>query len=137
MASSGYAAAEIEAVSVEDSFHEILLPATYDAGVVDLQADESAAQSQPSTSGKWTGLWRALTTAWGVADEHLANLFGLNQSKYEWAVQEYHWQKRQEDERVKQAVQSTKSQVQLTGADTDASENASAQSEALQGSSMV
>lgn len=62
MASSGYAAAEIEAVSVEDSFHEILLPATYDAGVVDLQADESAAQSQPSTSGKWTGLWRALTT---------------------------------------------------------------------------
>ena len=62
MASSGHAAAEIEAVSAEDSFHDILLPATHDAGVVDLQADESAAQSRPSTSGKWTGFWRALTT---------------------------------------------------------------------------
>ncbi len=52
-----------------------------------------------------------LHTAWDVADEHLANLFGLNQSKYEWAVQEYYWQKRQEDEEVKQAVHSTSSQV--------------------------
>ncbi len=52
-----------------------------------------------------------LHTAWDVADEHLANLFGLNQSKYEWAVQEYYWQKRQEDEEVKQAVHSTRSQV--------------------------
>jgi len=62
MASSGHAAAEIEAVSAEDSFHDILLPATHDAAVVDLQADESAAQSRPSSSGKWTGVWRAMTT---------------------------------------------------------------------------
>lgn len=54
---------------------------------------------------------KLLYTAWDVADEHLANLFGLNQSKYEWAVQEYYWQKRQEDEQVKQAIQSTRSQV--------------------------
>lgn len=33
-----------------------------------------------------------------MADEHLANLFGLNESKYEWAVREYYWQKRQEEE---------------------------------------
>jgi len=52
---------------------------------------------------------KLLYTAWDVADEHLANLFGLNQSKYEWAVQEYYWQKRQEDEQVKQAE--TRSQV--------------------------
>ncbi|KAL0051164.1 hypothetical protein WJX82_002944 [Trebouxia sp. C0006] len=133
MASSGHAAAEIEAVSAEYSFHDILLPATHDAAVVDLQADESAAQSRPPMSGKWTGVWRAFTTA----DEHLANLFGLNQSKYEWAIQEYYWQKRQADEQMKQAVQSSRSQVQLTGADTDASENVSTQSEALQGSSIV
>ncbi|DBA81507.1 hypothetical protein WJX77_006300 [Trebouxia sp. C0004] len=137
MVSGGHTAAEIEAVSAEDIFHDVLLPATHDAPIVDLQADEPAAQSRPSTSGKRTGVWRALTTAWDVADEHLANLFGLNQSKYEWAVQEYYWQKRQEDEQVKQAVRSSRSQVQLTGADTDASENASAQSEALQGNSMV
>ncbi len=62
MAFSGHAAAEIEAVSAEDSFHDILLPATHDVAVVDLQADESAAQSRPSSSGKWTGVWRALTT---------------------------------------------------------------------------
>lgn len=62
MASSGHAAAEIEAVSAEYSFHDILLPATHDAAVVDLQADESAAQSRPPMSGKWTGVWRAFTT---------------------------------------------------------------------------
>ena len=33
-----------------------------------------------------------------MADEHLANWFGLNESKYEWAVREYYWQKRQEEE---------------------------------------
>ena len=36
--------------------------------------------------------------AWDVADEHLANWFGLNESKYEWAVREYYWQKREEEE---------------------------------------
>ena len=50
-------------------------------------------------------------TAWDVADDHLAILFGLNQSKYEWAIQEYYWQKRQADEQMKQAVQSSRSQV--------------------------
>lgn len=46
-----------------------------------------------------------------MADEHLANLFGLNESKYEWAVREYYWQKRQEEEHVKQALELTGSQV--------------------------
>lgn len=48
--------------------------------------------------------------AWDVADAHLANLFGLNESKYEWAVREYYYQKRMEAENV-EAKQQANSQV--------------------------
>lgn len=62
MESTGHQVAEIEAVSVEDSFHEILLPTTRAGAEVDLQADESTMQSQQSSSGRLTGVWRALTS---------------------------------------------------------------------------
>ena len=53
--------------------------------------------------------------AWDVADEHLANLFGLNESKYEWAVREYYWQKRQEKEHICEVLNSSPSQVNRDG----------------------
>ena len=43
--------------------------------------------------------------AWDVADEHLANFFGLNESKYEWAVREYYYQKRVEQEEANLAME--------------------------------
>ena len=52
------------------------------------------------------------SAAWDVADEHLANWFGLNESKYEWAVREYYWQKRQEEEEQAETIQTSRSQVQ-------------------------
>lgn len=57
----------------------------------------------------------SLYAAWDVADTHLANLFGLNESKYEWAVREYYYQKRMEAEDEKQAGQRSNSQVRLAG----------------------
>lgn len=55
-----------------------------------------------------------MSAAWDVADTHLANLFGLNESKYEWAVREYHYQKRMEAEETRQAVEQPGSQVAAT-----------------------
>ena len=52
-----------------------------------------------------------MCAAWDVADTHLANLFGLNESKYEWAVREYYYQKRMEAEEAAQAEQQQSSQV--------------------------
>ena len=99
-----------------------------------------------------------------MADEHLANWFGLNESKYEWAVREYYWQKRQEEEEEQsETPQSSRPPVQSaalhvchspcflnardyipclqapTGSDCRSQENeqAAAESQALQGSAMV
>ncbi len=61
------------------------------------------------TAKQWT-----CTAAWDIADEQLATLFGLNESKYEWAVREYYWQKRQEEEHSNQATQTTGLAVSLS-----------------------
>lgn len=53
----------------------------------------------------------AAHAAWDVADTHLANLFGLNESKYEWAVREYYYQKRLEQEAQDEAVQHASNHV--------------------------
>ena len=96
-----------------------------------------------------------------MADEHLANWFGLNESKYEWAVREYYWQKRQEEEEhAAEVPQSSRPLVQSDvchlacfftvkdcipclqapgGSDcrSQGNEQAAAESQALQGSAMV
>ena len=98
-----------------------------------------------------------------MADEHLADWFGLNESKYEWAVREYYWQKRQEEEEQAETIQTSRPPVPSakvhvcrsacfftardcmpclqapTGSDFHSQENeqAAAESHALQGSAMV
>lgn len=32
-------------------------------------------------------------SGWNIVDEKLADFFGLNESKYQWAVDEYYYQK--------------------------------------------
>ena len=62
----------------------------------------------------WSNTHTCVCAAWDVADTHLANLFGLNESKYEWAVREYYYQKRMEAEEITQVVQQQRSQVRNT-----------------------
>lgn len=61
MQATKYDFAEIEAVAV-DRFDEST-PTAQAAAVVDLQADESLTQTQQTdaASGRWSGVWRALT----------------------------------------------------------------------------
>lgn len=40
-----------------------------------------------------TKVYMPLSSGWNVVDEKLADLFGLNESKYQWAVDEYYYQK--------------------------------------------
>ena len=128
-------AAEIQAVAMEGSFRE---PVVQAALATELRSEElqTAAQPQQHVPNKRTTVWQALShgaqlyfcacglihtlladrspcfvcAAWDVADEHLANWFGLNESKYEWAVREYYWQQRQEKEQ-NELLQSSSVQV--------------------------
>lgn len=49
----------------------------------------------PQQSAVVAFFWSALS----CVEEHLADLFGLNQSKYQWAVDEYMYQERLKQER--------------------------------------
>eukprot|EP00217_Crustomastix_stigmatica_P009771 CAMPEP_0183812650 /NCGR_PEP_ID=MMETSP0803_2-20130417/51578_1 /TAXON_ID=195967 /ORGANISM="Crustomastix stigmata, Strain CCMP3273" /LENGTH=135 /DNA_ID=CAMNT_0026057491 /DNA_START=53 /DNA_END=457 /DNA_ORIENTATION=- len=40
-----------------------------------------------------------LLDSWECLEEHLADIFGLNDSKYQWAVDEYMYQQQQKEER--------------------------------------
>lgn len=130
-------AAEIQVVAMEDSLQEPVVQRVL-ATEVAAEAVQAPTEQHHAAPNRWTTVWQALShgqcvqltatgwglsdllifclfdhsAAWDVADEHLANLFGLNESKYEWAVREYYWQKRQEEEEQAETPQSSRPQVQ-------------------------
>ncbi|KAL3152307.1 hypothetical protein ABBQ32_001378 [Trebouxia sp. C0010 RCD-2024] len=130
-------AAEIQAVAMEDSLQE---PVVQTALATELASEAVLAptEHQHATWNRWTTVLKALNHAWDVADEHLANWFGLNESKYEWAVREYYWQKRQEEEEQTGTPQSSRSQAPADSSyRSQEFVKAAAESQALQGSAMV
>ncbi|KAK9816565.1 hypothetical protein WJX72_002055 [[Myrmecia] bisecta] len=73
----------------------------HSCGPVDLEATPEllyggALLEKTEKNKLWATVWAALTKAWDFADDQLAYLFGLDESKYEWAVREHLYQKRQE-----------------------------------------
>ncbi|BBN17825.1 hypothetical protein MPTK1_7g17160 [Marchantia polymorpha subsp. ruderalis] len=53
--------------------------------VVDIETAPGGTPAKAATPS----FWSRVTKAVNVAEEHIANFFGLNDSKYQWAVDEY------------------------------------------------
>eukprot|EP00210_Caulerpa_lentillifera_P001226 g1182.t1 len=44
----------------------------------------------------WRKLSRSFMKTWDMVENNVAGFFGLNESKYQWAIDEYNYQKTQE-----------------------------------------
>mmetsp|Transcript_3989 Transcript_3989/g.6825 ORF Transcript_3989/g.6825 Transcript_3989/m.6825 type:complete len:128 (+) Transcript_3989:82-465(+) len=56
--------------------------------------------SQPEPT-RWSRLWSSICTRYHNLEETLADLFGLNDSKYQWAIDEYFQQEEEKEHKKK------------------------------------
>mmetsp|Transcript_2866 Transcript_2866/g.3224 ORF Transcript_2866/g.3224 Transcript_2866/m.3224 type:complete len:124 (+) Transcript_2866:109-480(+) len=69
------------------------------SGDVDVEFSDQPFDSD--SNSMCSRIWRRLVDWWEVIDEHLADLFGLNESKYQWAVDEVYYQQREEEKKAR------------------------------------
>ncbi|KAG8484994.1 hypothetical protein CXB51_021378 [Gossypium anomalum] len=83
------------------------------------QFDKSFLTSQSLSDGSFLGFFKnaafKLQNAHSSLDDHLARWFGLNQSKYQWALDDYYESKGLEKEGVKVKEISSKIQSYIVG----------------------
>ena len=73
--------------------------------------DGDRGEVTPGGNALLTSISNTLVGWWRVLDAHLADVFGLNQSRYQWALDEYLLQKEREKEALE--VKQSKQQAQL------------------------
>ncbi|KAK3251773.1 hypothetical protein CYMTET_38899 [Cymbomonas tetramitiformis] len=65
--------------------------------ILEEKEDNVSSTQIKDAPGFWKGIWRQICTAAEYLEEHLADIFGLNDSKYQWAVDE-HFRLKEEEE---------------------------------------